>query len=291
MVLSACAHVSPRVAAGAPENSLETYISTVRRMSIAARPKGPAVPSLEAQNQELRDALSALAERRTVERHLRVADAYRAAGILDLAYDHYAAARDMNGREPAAYDGLARIWRDWGAPELGLADASRALYYAPRSPAAYNTFGTLLDALAQPEEAHRAFERAVALDPGAAYAWTNLCYQAFKAGDLAGARARCERAVQLDPQSAPAHNNLALVHAAQGDVIGAEAELAAVGDRAAQRFNVGILMSASGRYADAVRAFAEAERLRPGWALAADRARQARRLAMSQGGAAAAAAQ
>jgi tetratricopeptide (TPR) repeat protein len=97
--------------------------------------------------------------------------------------------------------------------------------------------------------------------------------------------------VTLDPAFGPAHNNLALIYAASGDLRAAEAELAHVGDRAGQQFNIGIVLSAGRRYADAVKAFAEAERLRPGWALAADRARQARRLAMSQGGAAAAAAQ
>ena len=264
-------------------DSLEVYIGKVRRLSVAAVPKRDVVVTAESQNAELRVALGALGGGATAERHLRVADAYRSAGILDLAYDHFVAARDLDSRDAAAYDGLARIWRDWGVPHLGLGDARRALYYAPQSAAAYNTFGTLLDALGQRAEARRAFERALVLDPGATYAWTNLCYQLFQAGDFDAAASSCRHALTLDPAFAPAHNNLALVYAATGRVQLADAEFATVGDEASRQYNAGIVFSASRRYAEAARAFDAAGRLRPGWTLAADRARQARRLAQPPG--------
>jgi tetratricopeptide (TPR) repeat protein len=265
-------------------DSLEVYIGKVRRLSIAAVPKKDVVVTVESRNAELRVALGALGGGATAERHRRVADAYRSAGILDLAYDHFVAARDLDSRDAAAYDGLARIWRDWGVPHLGLGDARRALYYAPQSAAAHNTFGTLLDALGQREEARRAFERALALDPGAAYVWTNLCYLSFQAGDFDAASVRCRRALTLDPGFAPAHNNLALVYAATGRAQLADAEFAAVGDEASRQYNAGIVFSAGRRYADAARAFDIAGRLRPGWTIATERARQARRLAQSPRG-------
>ena len=279
-------HAPPRSAPDAnavAHDSLEVFIGKVRRLSIAAVPKRDAVVTVETQNVELRSALEALRSGGTAERHRRVAEAYRTAGILDLAYDNFVSARDLDGRDAAAYDGLARIWRDWGLPHLGIGDARRALYYAPESAAAYNTYGTLLDALDQRAEARRAFERALELDPRAAYAWTNLCYQSFQAGNFDGAAAQCRRALALEPGFAPAHNNLALVHAATGNLWLAEAQFAAGGSEAASQYNVGIVFSANRRYSDAARAFEGAERLRPGWAIAAERAQQARRLAEPTG--------
>jgi tetratricopeptide (TPR) repeat protein len=284
IVLSAaCAsHVPLRTspdANDAPRDSLSAYIQKVRRLSIAAAPRRPEALAVETQNVELRAALESLRDRPTGERHRRVAEAYRVAGILDLAYDHYVAACDLDGHDAAAYDGLARIWRDWGLPDLGLGDSWRALHYAPRSPVAHNTLGTLLDAIGQPTQARREFERAVELDPRAPYAWTNLCYQSFQAGELGAAVASCQRALALDPGFVPARNNMALVHAANGDLRRAEADFVNVGDQAGGQFNMGIVLSASRKYADAAEAFESAERLRPGWALAGERARQARRLA------------
>lgn len=282
---AACSsHAPPRVAPdtnAVAHESLEVYIAKLRRLATTAVPKHPAVEAVEARNAELHASLEDLRLGPTPERHRRVAEEYAAAGILDLAFDHYSAARSLDSRDAAAYDGLARIWRDWGLPHLGVGDARRALYFAPDSPVAHNTFGTLLMAVGQRREARRAFERAVALDPEAIYAWTNLCYHSFEAGDLDAAEASCRRALTLDAGYAPAHNNLALVYAASGRFRLAETELAAVGDESVRQYNVGIVLSASRRYADAANAFDRAERLRPGWALAADRARQARRLAES----------
>jgi tetratricopeptide (TPR) repeat protein len=261
-------------------DSLEVYIGKIRKLSAAAAPKRVPVPTVEKENSELQSALQALDFGATPSRHRRVADAYRQVGILDLAYDHYLGARHLDSRDAAAYDGLARIWRDWGLPDLGLGDATRALYYAPTSAAAHNTFGTLLYALGKTGDARRAFERALALDPDAAYVWTNLCYLSFQAGDFSAAVGRCRRALVLEAGLAPAHHNLGLVYAAAGDMTLAEAEFrAASGDAASREYNIGIAWSAARKYPEAALAFEAAETLRPGFTRATERARQARRLA------------
>jgi tetratricopeptide (TPR) repeat protein len=263
-----------------PGDSLSDYINKVRRLSVEARPNRPELPSMESELPELRAGLAALRVRATPERHRQVADAYRKARVLDLAYDHYSAARNLDSTDAAAYDGLARIWRDWGVPQLGLGDARRAVYFAPQWATAYNTLGTLLQALGQPAEARRAFERALALDSGAAYAWTNLCYQSFQAGDLNTATTECNRALALEPGLVAAHHNLALVHAAAGDLAASRQALAAAGtDEAVRHFNTGVVLSAGRRYLEAAQSFDAAYRLRPEWTYAADRAKQARRLA------------
>jgi tetratricopeptide (TPR) repeat protein len=131
--------------------------------------------TIESQDRGLGAALLRLNLVPSAEHHRAVADEYRRVGILDVAFDHLTAATRMDPRDAAAYDARARIWRDWGFPELGMTDCARAVFYAPRSAAAHNTRGTLLAAAGFEEDARREFEAALALDPAASFARTNLC--------------------------------------------------------------------------------------------------------------------
>jgi tetratricopeptide (TPR) repeat protein len=137
-------------------------------------PLRTAPPSLEATDAALVAALRDLQARKSAPRHVAVADAYRRLGVLDLAVEHYEAATLLDHRAAAAYDGLARVWRDVRRPDFGLPEATRAVHYAPGSPEALNTLGTVLFALGDLVEARRAFEKALAIDPSAEYARHNL---------------------------------------------------------------------------------------------------------------------
>ena len=106
--------------------------------------------------------------------HLHVAEEYRRAGVLDQAFDHFDEALKHDPRLAAAYDGRARIWRDWHIPAAGLGDSARAVYFAPRSASARNTQGTLLLAIGECAAARSAFQKAIDLDPAATYARINL---------------------------------------------------------------------------------------------------------------------
>jgi Tfp pilus assembly protein PilF len=130
--------------------------------------------TIEARDPKLASALLMLRLLPSAAHHRAAADQYRRLGVLDAAFDHLTAAIRMNPRDAAAYDARARIWRDWGAPRLGMGDAVRAVYYAPRSAAAHNTFGTLLAADQQRDEARRKFLAALTLDPTASFARDNL---------------------------------------------------------------------------------------------------------------------
>lgn len=134
-------------------------------------------------------------------------------GILDKAAEHYAEAARLDTREGAAWEGLARVWRDWGVPEYALGDAHRAVYASPDSPAAQNTLGTILLALGKGFEARVRFARAAALDPGAAYAWNNRCYAWLAEGNPEAAVPDCLRALAIDPGLKPAARNLAVARA------------------------------------------------------------------------------
>jgi tetratricopeptide (TPR) repeat protein len=131
--------------------------------------------TVESQDKALAAALLRLVLIPTPDSHRAVAVEYRRLRILDAAFDHLTAATRLDPRDAAAYDARARIWRDWGAPELGMGDSTRAVFYAPGSAAAHNTRGTLLMAAGLREDAVREFEAALAIDPDAAYARTNLC--------------------------------------------------------------------------------------------------------------------
>ena len=131
--------------------------------------------TIESQDPALAAALLRLALMPTPAHHRAVADEYRRLQVLDAAFDHLSAATRLNPQDAAAYDARARIWRDWGYPQLGMADSARAVFYAPRSAAAHNTRGTLLAAAGLKEDALREFEAALALDPEAAFAQINKC--------------------------------------------------------------------------------------------------------------------
>jgi Flp pilus assembly protein TadD len=165
--------------------------------------------TVEASDPELSAALVKLAAAETPETHRMVAGVYRELGILDMAYDHFLRASQLDRTDAAAYEGLARVWRDWGFPHLGLADASRATYWAPGSASAHNTLGTVLARLGHSREARHEYERAIQLDPQAAYPLNNLCYLSFLTGDDLRAVNECKAALALDPTLKAAGETLA----------------------------------------------------------------------------------
>src|SRR4029079_11227028 len=103
-------------------------------------------------------------------------------GVLDRAYDHLRTAAGIDPDNALVNDGLARLWRDWGLPGMGLVNAHRAVYAAPQSATARHTLGTVLYSLGLRQQAENAFREATALDPHAWYAWQNLCVIAMDDG-------------------------------------------------------------------------------------------------------------
>jgi Flp pilus assembly protein TadD len=244
-----------------------------------ALPPAATFSTVEASNPELSAALLRLALLPTAASHRRVAEAYYRAGILDKAHDYLARAARIDPADGWAYEGMARILRDWGAPGLGLADAHRATYYLPLAPEAHNTLGTLLFALGGVNAARLEFEQALALAPGADYALSNLCYVAVSEGRSRDAVAACTRAVEASPGGTGVRNNLALAYAIDGRLDDAAREFVASGHPAGAQYNLGVLFLAVRRYEDAATAFAAAARLDPTLPFVAQRARQASVLA------------
>jgi tetratricopeptide (TPR) repeat protein len=232
--------------------------------------------TLEVQDGRLAAALLAVAAAPRAETYRHLAREYRRLGVLDKAHEHFSNAVTADPTDATAYDALARIWRDWGAAPLGLADAYRAVHHAPQSAAAANTLGTLLQAVGRLEDAQQWYARAVALDPAAWYALNNLCYIAVLSREAAAVNI-CHAAVAGAPgvKAKVAQNNLALAHVAAGDRAGAKAWFRRAGEPATASYNYGIAMMATGSFKEATAAFEEALRADPQFTMAAMRARQA----------------
>ena len=236
-------------------------------------------PTIEAQDPALAEALARLAAGGGPSRHRDVAQRYVELGILDSAFDHFAAARRLDPADGAAVEGLARVWREWGFLDRALEEAATAVQLAPSAPSSHNTLGTILQALGRLEAARSAFENARSLDPDAAYAASNLCYVSLLTGALTQAIEECRGALALDPDFTPARNNLALVYAVGRQSDRARQEFEAAGDPAAALYNIGLVHLAEGRYGLATEAFDAASRQRPSWSAPRRRARVSRQLA------------
>lgn len=264
--------------------SLSEYIQKLRHLSANAKPQSAkeAAETLEARDPALATDLLLVLSAPTAERHRLIAERYRELGVLDSAYRHFNDALALNHRDAAAYEGLARVWRDWGLPQLAIGDAHRATFYAPQSASARNTFGTIMQALGRYSDARAAYELASWLDPNAAYAVNNLCYLAFVNGHLDDAIDRCTGALKLDPSLAAARNNLALAFAATGRMDLARAQFLDAGDRASGLYNTAIAYLASGDERNALAAFDAASKARSTFNISRERAELIRaRLALA----------
>jgi tetratricopeptide (TPR) repeat protein len=242
---------------------------------------GTLATTLESTDPRLQTALLKLAVSPTADAQRHVALEYRRLGVLDTAYEHFAAAVKLEPNDALSHDALARIWRDWGVPQRGLANALRAVAADPKSAAAANTLGTLYQALGSFDEAKRWYSRAAALDSKAWYAVNNLCYAQILTRE-AYAILTCKRAVEHAPGASIAQNNLALAHAASGELQQAKQWFRRAGDQPTADYNYGIVMMSEHEYRQAEAAFQAALLADPDFTLAASRARQARLAATAE---------
>ena len=245
------------------------------RRDVPGEARPPSATTMEAIDRVLAEALTRARQFPTSSNHRRVAAEYRRLRILDKAYDHLTVALQIDPKCGEAFAERAQLWRDWGFSNLGLGDAYRAVYFAPHSPSAANTLGTLLQVVGARAAARDAYRRALELDPHAAYSLSNLCYLSFLEGHQADAVNECEAALREEPGLGAARNNLALSYAASGRLQEAREQLLRGDDPARAAFNVGILYMATGQYKLAEQAFHSASNLRPDFVMARAREQQA----------------
>lgn len=260
-----------------PRESLSSFIDKTREVQAQASASPPKVlgTSLETMDPRLGAALAEARFRPSSAAARNVAAAYARHGIFDMAHQYLTAAVKSDPRDAANYEALARLWRGVQMSHLGIADANRAVYYAPDWAVAHNTLGTLLQALGQRAAARTEYERAIALDPTAAYALNNLCYSDILDGRFSKAIARCQEALKVDATLRAAQNNLGLAYAGAGRMNAALDAFNQGVDPAGALYNLGIVRMARKEYRSAIEAFQAAQARQPSFALAAARAQQA----------------
>jgi tetratricopeptide (TPR) repeat protein len=247
-----------------------------------APPATSLAPTIESTDRQLAAALLDAATMPSAAAFRHVGREYRRVGVLDQAHEYFTRAIKLDPADAASHEALARIWRDWGTAHLGLGDAYRAVHYAPDSPSAANTLGTLLQALGYTREAKAWYGHALALDPNAWYALNNLCYAAILTREVA--IDMCRAAVTAAPDAKAPRHNLALAHAAAGDLDGAKKWFRRAGDTAEAHYNYGVTLMGRHQYADAAEAFRKVLDLNPKHAEAALRIRQAQLALAREGG-------
>jgi tetratricopeptide (TPR) repeat protein len=268
-------HNAERAAAVSPPETLVKASPPVESRSASAL-RVPPSRTVEASDARLAAAILRAKVAPSATAHREVALEYRRLAVFDKAHDSFERAVALDPADAVSHEGLARIWRDWGTPQFGLPPAYRAVYYAPRSAAAANTLGTVLQALGNLPEAEGWYVRALALAPDAWYALNNICYVRIMRRQPSAIES-CRRAVAAaGPSVSTPTNNLALAHAAAGDMPGARQWFKRAGDPATAHYNYGIALMATREYASAAVAFADALNANPTSTLAAARAHQAR---------------
>ena len=219
--------------------------------------------TLEMRNRTLAAARLRAQVAPSAENERLLAHEYLAAHVLDLAFDHYALALRMDPYDASSYDGLARVWRDWGFVHLALPHAYRAVYYAPESPSTHNTLGTLLLQHGVVGAARAQFEIARILDPQQAYPVNNLCYLELRQGNVPEAVRLCGQAVLVAPASKVVRNNMAMALARGGNLEAAWDQFEAGSGPAIAAYNEGIVLMAARQFDRAIEAFTRARAADP----------------------------
>jgi len=189
-------------------------------------------------------------------------------GQLDAAEAAYAA---LLKRQPRHFDGLhlsgvAALQN--GRLEEGITRIRRAIAINPRAAAAHSNLGSGLLRLGRFAEALTSLDRALKLDPHHAEAQNNLGYALTKLQRFDEAVAAYDRALALRPEYAEAHSNrghaLADRHDLQESLAAHETALRLRPNSAEFHSNVALALFALDRHVEALAAYDQALALHPG---------------------------
>lgn len=224
---------------------------------------------------------------RSVEARLGLARAYHHERILDLAIEHYGAARELDPGNPEIARDLGRAWTDAGAPALALPLLEEAIRARPLDDEAWSARGIALDLLGRYAEGEEALRRAAALEPRRWDFRNNLGYNLLLQGRRTEAAAAFRDGLVLSPGHPVLQNNLGLALGLSGDQRGA-LEAFRLGGREAEAWNnLAVVQRALGDLEAAATSFERAADADPGSRAIARNLREARR-ALAAGGPAAA---
>ncbi|MCS7315197.1 MAG: tetratricopeptide repeat protein [Bryobacterales bacterium] len=233
-----------RPAGRAPAPAAPAVYSTLNRHIVNALDAGEGDFTLGALRRQL------AADPANPQVRLQLAKRYRELGFPDLALEH---ARLAAERFPDLAD--AQIEQARALRAMGLTAEAAELLEAffrmhPRASANVPAWlGILRDELGQWQAGEAAHRAAVAMAPERDDLYNNLGYNLLKQGKHQEARKALERALELNPDSRAARNNLGLVLAATGS--GAFEAFRRAGDPATAHNNLACALIEQGRYREA----------------------------------------
>jgi len=176
----------------------------------------------------------------------------------------------VSGAGAAGYNNLANALAKQGKVNDAIRAAEQALKVQPDYGIAHYNLGNLYMQTGRPDLARRHFEEALRLLPNYADAHSNYGQLLAERGDLAAGMVHFHKAIGLNPSVGRAHLNLAVALAKAGRIEEAVAPLqqaVALSPEAAEPlYYLGVIYAAQNRSAEAEAAFNQALRLRPDFA-------------------------
>jgi tetratricopeptide (TPR) repeat protein len=240
--------------------------------------------AMKAEILEVRDpVLSSLldkvkAEPRSAEAHFNLGVVYHRYRVLDKAYGEFQNAIRLNPVNAAYYEVMGRLWRDWRAPQLGINDLQRALQLKPDFVEAWNSLGTIYDAIGDFTQSQQCYLKALEINSDLDFVHNNLCFSFLQQGDIERAIYHGNIAVRLNPDFKVAHNNLGIAYGMGRNPVRALEEFKKACDEAGAHNNLGIVFLKRQEPSEAMEQFRIAAKLRPFYRVAAENYYFARRL-------------
>jgi Flp pilus assembly protein TadD len=287
------APADPSDAAPGPDPALAAdgaAARALRDLQVAHAAAGFAAGAAAGESEAVRaERARVAASPRSAAARLGLARAYHHERILDLAIEHYAAARELDPADPEIPRDLGRAWNDAGAPALALPLLDEAIRARPLDAESWSARGIALDLLGRYAEGEEALRRAAALEPRRWDFRNNLGYNLLLQGRRTEAAGAFREGLALAPGHPVLQNNLGLALGLAGDQEGALEAFRLAGSEAEAWNNLAVVQRALGDLEAAATSFERAADADPGSRAIARNLREARR-ALAAGGPAAAAA-
>lgn len=173
--------------------------------------------------------------------------------------------------EPNTFLAAGRFHESRGQTHAAIDQYRNAVAAHPNLVEAHNRLGICYMRLGKYDEAQAHLLRAVALTPDKAHLRNNLAFCYISQRRWSDAEAELRNAIELSPKLSRAHVNLAVALAQQDRMDEALAEFRAVLREDDVQYNMGLMLSARGRYVDAEQAFRAALAKNPQMVAAAKR--------------------
>ncbi len=157
-----------------------------------------------------------------------------------------------------------------------------ALQLSPGFAAARNRLGITLNKLGRHAEASEQFQLALVERPGEPYLLNNLGFSLYLQEDDERAARTLESAVEAEPDFGRARMNLGVVYARLGRYVDAWDQFRMVGSDADAYYNLAVIQTEAGAYAEATRSLDQALALDPNMRTAREQLRVVARLAAEQ---------